>query len=159
MRMIEDRPTPVEGDSFTTRRSRRKSWPPLEINAVLIDPLSSSMADSGVGHSRQGDELHESIPREEELVVVEPPQSSVVSAKTFRRKRIASIFQHYYPEGGWGYVIVITTLLVTILNHGTQLSFGYLGIRTAMRYRVDNFVLIVRYLLFTVISQTYGTSD
>ena len=28
--------------------------------------------------------------------------ATVVSARTARKRRIAGIFQHYYPEGGWG---------------------------------------------------------
>ena len=32
--------------------------------------------------------------------------ATVVSARTARKRRIAGIFQHYYPEGGWGYIIV-----------------------------------------------------
>ncbi|QQP50281.1 Uncharacterized protein FKW44_011233, partial [Caligus rogercresseyi] len=127
---IEKSPQEEEEENIRpVRRSRRKSWPPAEINAVLIDPLSSSLADSGMGQSRQGDEEPEAP------VVVEPPASSVVSARTFRKRRIASIFQHYYPEGGWGYVIVVTALAVSMLNHGMQLSFGYLGLRAAIRYR------------------------
>ena len=47
-----------------------------------------------------------------------------MSAKTLRKRRIASIFQHYYPEGGWGYVILMCGLLVQVFAHGLQLSYG-----------------------------------
>ena len=49
-----------------------------------------------------------------------------MSAKTLRKRRIASIFQHYYPEGGWGYVILMCGLLVQVFAHGLQLSYGML---------------------------------
>ena len=29
-----------------------------------------------------------------------------------RKRRIASIFQHYYPEGGWGLVLLLSVVLV-----------------------------------------------
>ena len=51
-------------------------------------------------------------------------RATVISAKTLRKRRIASIFQHYYPEGGWGYVILLCGFLVQIFTHGLQLSFG-----------------------------------
>jgi len=37
------------------------------------------------------------------------------------RKR-ATLQRHYYPEGGWGWVIVATAVAVHVLNHGFQLS-------------------------------------
>lgn len=37
------------------------------------------------------------------------------------RKR-ATLQRHYYPEGGWGWVIVATAVAVHLLNHGLQLS-------------------------------------
>jgi len=37
------------------------------------------------------------------------------------RKR-ATLQRHYYPEGGWGWVIVATAVVVHVLNHGLQLS-------------------------------------
>lgn len=37
------------------------------------------------------------------------------------RKR-ATLQRHYYPEGGWGWVIVATAVAVHVLNHGLQLS-------------------------------------
>lgn len=36
------------------------------------------------------------------------------------------LWRHYYPEGGWGYIIVVCSVLVNVLNHGFQLSFGVL---------------------------------
>ena len=39
-----------------------------------------------------------------------------------RKRRIAGIFQHYYPEGGWGYVVLICGFFVHLLTQGLQLS-------------------------------------
>ena len=36
------------------------------------------------------------------------------------------VFRQYYPEGGWGWVLVVVGLLMTILTAGFQLSFGVL---------------------------------
>lgn len=41
------------------------------------------------------------------------------------RKKI-TLKRHYYPEGGWGYVIVVITILVQLISHGLQLASGLL---------------------------------
>lgn len=41
------------------------------------------------------------------------------------RKKI-TLKKHYYPEGGWGCVIVIVTILVHIVSHGLQLASSLL---------------------------------
>lgn len=38
----------------------------------------------------------------------------------------ATIWRHYYPEGGWGYVVVFCSCMVNVLVHGLQLSSGVL---------------------------------
>lgn len=37
------------------------------------------------------------------------------------RKR-ATLQRHYYPEAGWGWVVMATAIAVHVLNHGFQLS-------------------------------------
>lgn len=44
--------------------------------------------------------------------------------KAIRKLRIAGIFQHYYPEGGWGYIIILCALVVQMLSPGFQFSLG-----------------------------------
>ena len=65
-------------------------------------------------------------------------RATVISAKTLRKRRIASIFQHYYPEGGWGYVILLCGFLVQIFTHGLQLSFGIFLPIIFHRFRISN---------------------
>ena len=69
-------------------------------------------------------------------------RATVISAKTLRKRRIASIFQHYYPEGGWGYVILLCGFLVQILTHGLQLSFGMMLPIIFHRFRISNPIAI-----------------
>ena len=40
----------------------------------------------------------------------------------------ATFRQHYYPEGGWGWVITFCAILVQILTTGLQFSYGILYI-------------------------------
>lgn len=34
--------------------------------------------------------------------------------------------QHYYPEGGWGWVVVGVASIIHALNHGLHMAFGAL---------------------------------
>ena len=49
----------------------------------------------------------------------------------------ATIRQHYYPEGGWGYVVVAVTCLVQAVTHGFQLSLGVLLLALLRRWGED----------------------
>ena len=69
-------------------------------------------------------------------------RATVISAKTLRKRRIANIFQHYYPEGGWGYVILLCGFLVQIFTHGLQLSFGIFLPIICHRFRISDPVQI-----------------
>ena len=39
-------------------------------------------------------------------------------------KNLRTLKQHYYPEGGWGWVIVLVTLCVQIISHGLQFALA-----------------------------------
>lgn len=44
--------------------------------------------------------------------------------------------RHYYPEGGWGWIIAVCALLVHVLNHGVQLSCSQLVAPAAFKFHV-----------------------
>lgn len=54
----------------------------------------------------------------------------------------ATIKQHYYPEGGWGFVVVIVAVIVQVITHGLQLSFGILSLAIKRRWPDADFVQI-----------------
>lgn len=39
-------------------------------------------------------------------------------------KQLLTLGQHYYPEGGWGWVVLLVALLVQILSHGVHGAIG-----------------------------------
>ncbi|XP_076048221.1 uncharacterized protein LOC143029459 [Oratosquilla oratoria] len=41
-------------------------------------------------------------------------------------RNVRTLAQHYYPEGGWGWVIIFMSVLVHILNHGLHTAGGIL---------------------------------
>lgn len=46
------------------------------------------------------------------------------------------LWRHYYPEGGWGYVVVACCVLVNVINHGLQLAYGVLHKPILDKFRV-----------------------
>ena len=53
-------------------------------------------------------------------------------------KELRTLKQHYYPEGGWGWVIVLVTVAVQILSHGLQFGLAIYVIslpKTSIIYR------------------------
>ena len=56
-----------------------------------------------------------------------------IEEKILRRREMTHLFQWYYPEGGWGWVILVCAFLSQTLAHGLQYGFSYpLGL--AIRY-------------------------
>lgn len=45
--------------------------------------------------------------------------------------------QHYYPEGGWGWVLVVVGFLVQTISHGLHMSLGVFAIEVAREYNQE----------------------
>lgn len=58
------------------------------------------------------------------------PRTTQIQARRF-------LCRHYYPEGGWGWVISVCALLVHILNHGLQLSSSQLVTPASKKFHVE----------------------
>ncbi|XP_046644820.1 monocarboxylate transporter 3-like isoform X3 [Daphnia pulicaria] len=48
--------------------------------------------------------------------------------------RTSTIRQHYYPEGGWGWLVVGAAFLVQVLTTGLQLAFGVMAAQIARHF-------------------------
>ncbi|KAK7605244.1 hypothetical protein V9T40_007102 [Parthenolecanium corni] len=65
-----------------------------------------------------------------QTTVAEPSPSPVpavvqpVKAKKHTFPTSKLLQRHYYPEGGWGWVIIFCGTCIHVLNHGFQLSFS-----------------------------------
>lgn len=51
---------------------------------------------------------------------------------------ISTIRQHYYPETGWGFVILIIGIIVQTLTHGLQMCVGILLLATKNVFKIDD---------------------
>lgn len=73
-------------------------------------PHLLSHHDSGLGSYSGGNEAHRQA-------------SSRLVAEL---RQLLTLKQHYYPEGGWGWCVVVVALIVQMLAHGLQGSSGIL---------------------------------
>lgn len=49
-------------------------------------------------------------------------------------RQLLTLKQHYYPEGGWGWIVVICAFLVHILSYGLQTSEGLLYLEILKKF-------------------------
>lgn len=54
----------------------------------------------------------------------------------------STIKQHYYPEGGWGFVIVAVSTLVAIINHGLHMSSSVVLLGMMERFKDFNVAIV-----------------
>jgi hypothetical protein len=73
---------------------------------VAADPQSSSSTSAS------------SVVAEEVAVV----KRLVITQIDKKLKDLRTLKQHYYPEGGWGYVIALITFLANAVAHGAQMA-------------------------------------
>lgn len=92
--------------------SRARSWP-------LLDPRAKQgreQQDGGLGGSEEeGGKKEKAAGPEEEKACHPHSGSPQVQARRF-------LSRHYYPEGGWGWVVTVVGTLVHLLGPGLQLS-------------------------------------
>ena len=127
-------------------RDRRRSWPP-SIAAESASGIFRGEAESAKQPAKGGTitPAPPLVRRAQSSTAVLKKQkqgslssgtveASVLPNAVQRKRRIASIFQHYYPEGNWGYVVLVVGFLVQLLSHGLQLSFGVLAMGLPKRW-------------------------
>lgn len=57
------------------------------------------------------------------------------------KKRI-TLWQNYYPEGQWGYIVVFCALIIQAINHGIQLGFSAFLVSVDRRFHVGEPALL-----------------
>ncbi|XP_015364757.1 PREDICTED: monocarboxylate transporter 10 isoform X2 [Diuraphis noxia] len=120
---------PCERNSRALSKSR--SWPMLytvleEETVGGASPASTAMAVTD--GQQQPQQQHQLLPDKNRMA--RQLQMAAPAANVGRLLR-----RHYYPEAGWGWVVVACACMVHLLNHGLQLSFGALEKDVVLRFR------------------------
>lgn len=55
---------------------------------------------------------------------------------TLDTRKKATLGRHYYPEGGWGWVVVTCSVVVHLLGHGLQLSWPVMQQAASSKFAV-----------------------
>ncbi|CAL4065091.1 unnamed protein product, partial [Meganyctiphanes norvegica] len=111
-------PTKVVGTSPTTIRAAVSQSKTLTHQSSVI----SDVPDSGVYSERLGTVPSEGTTSPKSIRSARSARSVIKKKHTDQAR--TTIMQHYYPEGGWGWVIVIIATAVQLLNHGLHTSYG-----------------------------------
>ena len=94
------------------------SEPQSEVEVAEHQILGRVQSSSGPG-SRTGTSDPESGGSKNGVKLV-----AILNPFDMRPKNLRTLKQHYYPEGGWGWVIVLVTLCVQIISHGLQFALA-----------------------------------
>lgn len=52
--------------------------------------------------------------------------------------KASTIHQHYYPEGGWGWIVLCSALFMDVLSSTLQLSAGFYAPEIRRRFKLDS---------------------
>lgn len=85
--------------------AKARSWPLIQQTIVCDNGTQTTVAESSPSPA---------------AAAVAPP----VKAKKRPFPTSKLLQRHYYPEGGWGWVIIFCGTCIHVLNHGLQLSFS-----------------------------------
>ncbi|KAL4147987.1 hypothetical protein QTP88_002295 [Uroleucon formosanum] len=123
---------PCERNSRAMSKSR--SWPMLYtvLEEETVGGASPASTVTAVTNGQQQQHHHQ---QQQQLLpdkgrVAHQLQMAAPAANVGRLLR-----RHYYPEAGWGWVVVTCACMVHLLNHGLQLSFGTLEKDVVHRFR------------------------
>ncbi|XP_077487540.1 monocarboxylate transporter 11-like [Amblyomma americanum] len=128
MASVETTPGPIASSSVATAESLTRAGPSDEIEADAENDGAGDKCDEEKGHDATGCEHNRPKHRSDSRPERPPSRSEPATPRlTSAEQRVAAtIRQHYYPEGGWGWVVCACVCLVNALSWGLQLNYGVL---------------------------------
>lgn len=126
---------PAEGQAFNNdklnafRKGRSKSVSNMTTEKVSSQPPTA--------FRRCNSTIEAPKRRQSELVANELENGEGLLSKTpLSARKTQTLYRHYYPEGGWGWTIVVVCVIVSILDHGMQLAAAVLVKPAAKKFGV-----------------------
>ncbi|GJQ88239.1 hypothetical protein Trydic_g13227 [Trypoxylus dichotomus] len=65
---------------------------------------------------------------------VDEPHASRADRLVADLRQLLTLKQHYYPEGGWGWIVLVVGVLVHILSQGLLVSYGFFYLETVKKF-------------------------
>ena len=83
------------------------------------------LTKDGLGHyhsvNTYGNKLHRSA---DDIRIRKDSKVPVSQITPYKELKISTICRHYYPEGAWGWTVVLMASLIEIINGGIMFSVG-----------------------------------
>ncbi|KAK2579599.1 hypothetical protein KPH14_010893 [Odynerus spinipes] len=106
--------------SSTISTGRRRGRSNSSIELKIFDVASiHGLNDDGVGSVKKEAKRETTFPRKKRNGF---PTGNQQTCRPYDLRKEATLRRHYYPEGGWGYVIVTCSMLVHFLGIGLQFA-------------------------------------
>ena len=90
--------------------------------------------------NKQGDQEHHVCNNNHYGKVEAIKKSAGPPSFTSFNSNASTIRQHYYPEGGWGWIVIFIGIVVQLLTHGIQMSYGVLILCARTFFKNDQIV-------------------
>ena len=100
---------------------RRDSMNPITPKMMRRRFSEQLILEGGLGNETEFEEL-----------VGDPEAEESLTAMNARKK--VTLKRHYYPEGEWGYIVMIVAMCIQIISHGLQTSYGVLLTPALLQY-------------------------
>lgn len=119
----------------------------ISLRRSLSLPHLDSRQDSGVGYSGGGscNGIDQMIYYEEYQQhyhnpgnCLQHPDIPFGNGLAADLRQLLTLRQHYYPEGGWGWVITTVGVFIQTISHGLQLSCGVLTYAIMRQYKENH---------------------
>lgn len=107
---------------------RAVSWP-----LITTTPLESNEKNSNGSHNLSNGKHGKHTPTFQQLMAA---------------RRL--ICQRYYPEGSFGWIVMVVSLIVNLFTHGLQLSAIFFLMPAGIRFKVDEVDCLGKCLLMSV---------
>ena len=124
-------------NTTTTRRPTLKNFRSQSLQSCPeeIVPVANS---NTVEHDVDGNKPKDNV--DENNVVVQPENITLEMDHHGPRdlQKVITLWQNYYPEGQWGWIIVSCAIIVQCIAHGSQLAYSVLAVHIERKYHKHN---------------------
>lgn len=132
--------------STDQRSSLRRSMSVPHLNSVSTTTSRADSAATGysgscsdldqMGHQYHDDDMHTNRRHRRRRHHRQEAKNATRLVTDLRQ--LMTLRQHYYPEGGWGWLITVIGVIMQLISHGLHMSVGVFIVEIMKTYRVSS---------------------